>query len=87
MIGQNLQRKIKKPDKKILDYSKKKLTFIGTNKTIYLCNESHDEEIKNNLDFKLDEDVTKINKWIRFESEWNEEKVNYEKKTLLLYEI
>ena len=66
------------PDKKILEYSNKKLTFIGTNKTIYLCNESCDEEIENNLDFKLDEDVTKVNKWIRFESEWDEEKVNYE---------
>lgn len=67
------------PDKKILDYSNKKITFLGTNKTIYLCNEeSSEDEIKNNLDFELDSNNSKIDKWIRFDSEWDEEKVNYE---------
>jgi hypothetical protein len=67
------------PDKKILDYSNKKITFLGTNKTIYLCNEeSSEDEIKNNLDFELDNNNSKIDKWIRFDSEWDEEKVNYE---------
>ena len=66
------------PDKKILDYTNKKITFIGTNKTIYLWYDANRQEMANNLDFELYQDKSRIDKWIRFESEFNEEKINYE---------
>jgi hypothetical protein len=64
------------PNVQILNYAAVEFDFVGSDNTVYLSDEYDDGE--NELYYELEKRHDMINKWIKYNCVWDEDKIEYE---------
>lgn len=61
------------PDKSILDMTCKRINVIGCDSTVYLYRADIESEVANEVDWELYRDPSRVTKWTRLSTEFNED--------------